>query len=133
MVNISNKTIAANSFTVATDEGGLVQSYTVNDILEMIPEHHIDLFKIDIEGAERFISSDESPSWIQHVGIVLVELHDCKQEGCTREYHAALSRFDYSEFAGAGRIGTLLQPSGFSERAGSNLSSGFEWEAKPGT
>lgn len=51
----------------------------------------IDLFKIDIEGAESFpFSLDHDLSWLSDVGILVIELHDRYQSGCSRNFWNAV-------------------------------------------
>jgi FkbM family methyltransferase len=86
-----------------------VQGLTMADIFDLVPDHRIDVLKIDIEGAERQVFEHGADKWLANVGLILIELHDWKQPGCTDAYHAALHPFEYAEFAGNGTIGTLIR------------------------
>jgi hypothetical protein len=55
---------------------------------------YIDILKVDIEGAEKEIFSG-SPSWINHVGVLIVELHDRLKAGCSRSFFNATNSFDH--------------------------------------
>lgn len=101
----------ANGVRVHANEGvadALVQGYTMHDVLSMVPDNHIDVLKIDVEGAERFIFDTHADRWLEHVSLILIELHDWKEPGCTRAYHEAVSSFDYAEFSLGGTVGTVI-------------------------
>jgi hypothetical protein len=51
---------------------------------------HIDLFKIDIEGAEKEVLS-ENNEWLSRTKILIIELHDKKKKGCSNAFFSALS------------------------------------------
>lgn len=66
------------------------------DIEQLMREHglvHIDILKIDVEGAEREIFQ-HSQDWIDRVGIIAVELHDRLRPGCSRAFYNATNRFE---------------------------------------
>ncbi len=61
----------------------------------------IDLFKIDIEGAESFLfSSEHDLSWLSKVGIIVIELHDRYQSGCSRNFWNAVEAFPHEACRG---------------------------------
>src|SRR5688572_5521168 len=72
---------------------GTVQARTVDGLMADYGWDSIDLMKIDIEGAERDVFADPS-MWIDHVGVLAVELHDRYQIGCSRNFYLATSNFD---------------------------------------
>jgi FkbM family methyltransferase len=61
----------------------------------------IDLFKIDIEGAESLLfSPDHDLSWLSEVGILVIELHDRYQSGCSRNFWNAVEAFPHEACRG---------------------------------
>ena len=52
-----------------------VDSITIENILELIPENQIDILKLDIEGAERLIFSSSPEKWLSRIKFIIVELH----------------------------------------------------------
>lgn len=70
-----------------------IAGMTVNRIMEEYQLDYIDLFKIDIEGAEHevFLSSAD---WIQNVGSMIVELHERMKPGCNQSFNDAVKDFD---------------------------------------
>jgi FkbM family methyltransferase len=55
----------------------------------------IDIFKIDIEGAEFYLfSPDADLRWLDHVNVLIIELHDRYQEGCSRRFWNSVASFN---------------------------------------
>jgi FkbM family methyltransferase len=53
---------------------------------------HIDLLKVDIEGAEALIFSDDSAPWLSRVSNIAIELHN---DSCRRSFEGALANFAF--------------------------------------
>ena len=52
-----------------------VVTTTLPALLERIPEGHIDILKMDIEGAEMEILSGDVFEWLSHVSLLIIETH----------------------------------------------------------
>lgn len=72
-----------------SEVGEHVETITPQELLHMAGGH-IDIFKIDIEGAERELFSGNT-DWLDHVGVIVIELHDRLKPGCARALYSALS------------------------------------------
>jgi FkbM family methyltransferase len=72
------------------DNGGHICAYTLSDILQLHNACHIDLLKLDIEGAEVRLFSENPECWLRHVTVILVELHDRYVAGCSEAFSAML-------------------------------------------
>jgi len=70
-----------------------VQGMTVDKIMKDQNIEHIDILKIDIEGAEREVFRDTS-SWIEKVDALIIELHDFTKSGCSRSFYNGSNGFD---------------------------------------
>jgi FkbM family methyltransferase len=70
-----------------------VQGATVDTIMKEQGIGHIDILKIDIEGAEREIFKDPS-AWIEKADALIVELHERKKPGCSRSFYSGTKGFD---------------------------------------
>lgn len=66
---------------------------TVADLLASYTVPHIDLLKIDIEGAEREVFADAA-DWIDRVSVIVIELHDRFRRGCALSFYLATQGFD---------------------------------------
>jgi hypothetical protein len=72
---------------------GEVQGVTVDTIMKEQGIDHVDILKIDIEGAEREVFRDPS-SWLRKVDALIIELHERMKPGCNRSFYNATNDFD---------------------------------------
>jgi FkbM family methyltransferase len=70
-----------------------VQGITLDTIMEEQRIMHVDIFKIDIEGAEREVFSN-SFSWIDKVDGLIIELHERMKSGSNRSFYNGSNGFD---------------------------------------
>lgn len=70
-----------------------VKGMTVDTIMREQGIDHIDILKIDIEGAEREVFRDSS-SWIEKVDVLIIELHERMKPGCNRSFYNGTNGFD---------------------------------------
>ncbi|MBK5277382.1 MAG: FkbM family methyltransferase, partial [Bacteroidia bacterium] len=68
------------SFYVEESDLGEVEGYGIADILTMQHWDHIDLLKVDIEGAEKFLFEDEkiASQILSLTKVIAIEIHDEK-------------------------------------------------------
>lgn len=71
-----------------------VVGITVDEFMNNHKIDHIDVLKIDIEGAEKEVFTDPS-KWIDRVSVLIVELHERYKVGCSRAFYNATNGFDY--------------------------------------
>jgi len=69
-----------------------VEAVTVRTLMERFAFNHVDLLKIDVEGAEKEIF-EHAGDWIEHVGAIFTELHDRLKPGCSEAFNRAVSSF----------------------------------------
>jgi len=78
--------------------------------MEMAGVERVDILKVDIEGAEIEVF-ETAASWIQHVGVIIVELHDRLRDGCEAAVMRATTDFQIrrrqGEYMVLGRKGWL--------------------------
>jgi FkbM family methyltransferase len=70
-----------------------VRAITIHDILDEFALSSIDILKVDIEGGEKDLFAG-SPEWLERVGVVMIELHDQRQMGCSRNFFVATREFE---------------------------------------
>jgi FkbM family methyltransferase len=70
-----------------------VQGMTIDTIMKQHGIEHIDILKVDIEGAELEVFRHSS-SWLGNVGTVIVELHERLKSGCNRTFYNNTNGFD---------------------------------------
>lgn len=80
----------------AIGTAGVTKAYTIDELLEKYDWPHIDLLKVDIEGAEKELFENNYFSWLNKTKVIMIELHDRIKVGCSKNFFAALSCFNFS-------------------------------------
>jgi FkbM family methyltransferase len=80
--------------TEPAGEGHAVAAITVDRLMSDHGIDHIDILKVDIEGAEKEVFAETS-AWIDRVGSMIVELHERLKGGCNRSFYNATSGFPH--------------------------------------
>jgi len=88
----------------ASASGHRVACYTMETLFSMAMFDKVDLLKVDIEGAEREIFSENVQNWLPRVNMVVVETHDRFRPGSEEAVRAALG----SQFKELPRCGENL-------------------------
>lgn len=70
-----------------------IRGLTVPSLLKAYGIGRVDIFKIDIEGAEKELF-EHCETWIGQVDALIVELHDRMKPGCSDSFNTASSGFD---------------------------------------
>jgi FkbM family methyltransferase len=89
---------------------GFVPAMTMDALMSKMDLQHIDVLKIDIEGAEKEVF-ETSAKWIEKIGAIMVELHDHLKPGCRRAFSEATDGF-LEEFS-KGETVLRLRPKSF--------------------
>lgn len=79
----------------ASSASGL-KAYGVADLIERFSLDHIDVLKLDVEGAEVDVFAS-SAEWIDNVGTIIMEPHDRFRRGCTQAVREAVAGKGYAE------------------------------------
>lgn len=70
-----------------------VRGLTIDTLMAEQGLAHIDILKLDVEGAEREIFADPA-AWIGKVDALIVELHERLKPGCCRSFYNGSNGFD---------------------------------------
>ena len=57
---------------------------------------HIDILKLDVEGAEKEIFSSNYEDWLPKTKVLIIELHDRMRKGCSKVVFSAISEYNFS-------------------------------------
>ena len=76
-----------------------VPAISLPSLLREFPSGHLDLLKIDIEGAEKEIL-EAADSWIPTVNAIVIELHDRYKPGCSRAFYRATNHLPNEKHVG---------------------------------
>jgi FkbM family methyltransferase len=71
------------------------EAVTVEHLMELAGSDHADIVKIDIEGGEKELFS-ENVDWLGKVDTLVIELHDRFKPGCKDTFLEATARFGFS-------------------------------------
>lgn len=79
-------------------ENGSVQALSIASLVEQHNLPRIDLLKIDIETSEKELFSTNYEGWLNNVEVLLIELHDWMEEGCSKPFFEAINKsmLDYA-------------------------------------
>ncbi|MEN8247339.1 MAG: FkbM family methyltransferase [Bacteroidota bacterium] len=85
------------------DENSIsVKSITILDIIEQYNLSQVDLLKVDIEGAEVELFSENYGQWLPKVKYLVIEFHDRSRPDSSKTVKKALSEFDFVELDSVG-------------------------------
>jgi FkbM family methyltransferase len=74
------------------EAAGNVRTVSIPEVMEMFQLRHVDLLKVDIEGAEKEVF-ESSSGWINSVDTIAIELHDRFKAGCAEAVFGATPNF----------------------------------------
>ena len=83
------------------------QGITIGKIFRESRFKFIDILKLDVEGAEKEIFSDEGKywEWLPFVRVLIIELHDRMKRGCSRNLFRAMGFYEtFFAFSGENLI-----------------------------
>lgn len=93
-VAIVNPTDEPWAFRVVEVKNGhpmSLRAQGIGGLMQYFKGQRIDLLKIDIEGSEKEVFHNGASEWINHIGMIAVELHDNIEPGCSLALTEALS------------------------------------------
>lgn len=88
----------AYQFASDKKSGEKVSAHSVSSLMKEHEISHIDLLKLDIEGAERELFS-ENTEWLDSVKTIIVEIHDFIVPGCGTSVFNTMTRYNYDFYA----------------------------------
>jgi FkbM family methyltransferase len=74
-----------------------VKGITIDELLIQFGFDHIDILKIDIEGAEKELFSTGYSQWIDKVRVIIIELHDHMKPECSDTFYSAIANSPFVE------------------------------------
>jgi FkbM family methyltransferase len=78
-----------------------IHAISISNIVKEYNLKSIDILKIDIEGSEKQIFTNGFEEWLPLVKVLMIELHDLSNPGCSMAVFKSLSGYDYyTDFQG---------------------------------
>lgn len=95
-VGVHDKGLGRRAFTIEAHGDTGIAGIAIGDLMEEHNISYIDLLKIDIEGSEKEIFESSDTEWLDHVGVLVIELHDRMKPGCSRAFFSKISDYEHS-------------------------------------
>lgn len=89
---------AVKSQEVPNKADAHLQADSIDDLIAIAGFPHIDILKLDVEGAEKEIFSSNFEKWLPTTRLIVVELHDHIKKGTSTALLKAAGRYDFSFF-----------------------------------
>lgn len=80
---------------IANNAVATVPAYNIASIAKKFSIPFFDIVKLDIEGSEKEVFESNYEVWLDKANYVLVELHDRLKNGCTKNFFAATSKYNF--------------------------------------
>ena len=94
--NPDSEAWAFHAKEVAAGTPGAIPAVGIADLLRQLGRSHIDVLKIDIEGAEYDVFSRGLSKWIDKVSTVAVEVHESVRSGVTEMVVSSMAEREFS-------------------------------------
>lgn len=96
-VNDSNSTNYGFSFHESDSQVcDSVKAYSIESVMRKYNIDSIDILKIDIESAEKKVFESDCDYWLSRTRMLIVELHDRMQDGCSEAFFRALVKYKFT-------------------------------------
>jgi FkbM family methyltransferase len=95
---IANKGDSHWAFTVEESKSNHGESFKAMTISSLMKEKNIDIIdilKLDVEGAERELFTDNYDYWITRTKYILIELHDWIKPDCSKKVFKTISSYNF--------------------------------------
>ena len=77
---------------VEENEEGIVKAISINYLIKKYDLERIDILKLDIETSEKILFKDNYENWLKRTKMMVVELHDEIEEGCSKPFFEAINK-----------------------------------------
>lgn len=96
-IHVVDKGYGDRGFMIEKNATGTVlEAMSLPDLLQAHGITQIDILKLDIEGSEKEVFSENYDSWLPHTRCLIIELHDRMKPGCSHAVFKALLNYDFS-------------------------------------
>lgn len=93
-----------DAFTTHINSENLTIGLSIDTLLKNYNASQIDFLKMNIEGSEKEIFSENYQAWLPKTKAMLIELHDGKNAGCSKSVFSTTNKYSFAvaETAGYG-------------------------------
>jgi len=97
LLNVVDKGYGDRGFVIEkNDEVNGLQATSIADLMQQYQLTHLDILKLDIEGSEKEVFSENYQRWLPQTKCLIIELHDRMKPGCSRAVFSALTQYNFS-------------------------------------
>jgi FkbM family methyltransferase len=79
------------------DEADAFEAFSIQDLIEKRGWESVDFLKLDIEGSEMSVFQSGYESWLPKVKLLIIELHERMQPGCTEIFENAIDKYNFKK------------------------------------
>lgn len=72
-----------------------VSAISINEIMSSFNIQYIDILKIDIEGSEKEMFSENFENWLSKTKVLIIELHDGLNAGASKSFFSAITNYNF--------------------------------------
>ena len=87
----------SESYSADAKNQVMVESTTMQGLIDLYSINIIDILKIDIEGAEKYIFETET-AWLEKVKVLIIELHDFMEKESSNNFFRAITKLKGFDF-----------------------------------
>lgn len=73
------------------EKNGNIESISIDSLIKKYAIEKIDILKLDVESSEKHIFSENYKDWLPKVKMLIIELHDWIEEGCSKPFFLAIN------------------------------------------
>jgi len=97
LLNVVDKGYGDRGFVIEkNDEANTLQATSLADLMQHYQLTHLDILKLDIEGSEKEVFSENYQRWLPRTKCLIIELHDRMKPGCSQAVFSALTQYNFS-------------------------------------
>ncbi len=71
---------------------GTINAVSMSSFMKKYSLDKIDILKLDIEKAEKYLFSDNYEEWLPKVKMIVIEMHDWMEPGCAQPFFQAINK-----------------------------------------
>lgn len=91
-LNVYDKFQKGKSAVIVEENSeGIIKGVSIESLMTKYDINTIDLLKLDVETSEKQIFSENFHSWLSRTKIIMIELHDELDKGCSRSFFKAIN------------------------------------------
>jgi FkbM family methyltransferase len=110
-VQVANPKDEPNAFRMSESHDSRkenIPAYTISQLIERQGCSHLDLLKMDVEGAEAEIFQNGT-AWLGRIKVLIIELHDRIVPGCAQALYSALQGYRFQQEIMGGNLAIDLR------------------------